>query len=1113
MLRKNNFYLILLAIASYCFVFSMVLFHQSMFMKKVSNEIIDNWMPSIIAINAIYSATANYRGNEGLYLMSADVMEKREYEQALQRNAELIPSLQVQYEKLISSDQERTLYYSFKTKHTDYMADSKQMFFLTQINTTATNSEKLPAASAAKPQANVSEKPKNAQASNLDNAIAQFKRSQNLFDSYSNDLFNLIKLNNEGSVTSGQQGALAFERLQLILVAGNALFLVLLIISAVLLGSNSQPAIRRKIWFTLSTLALLSASVSGLFYTQLSHSNARINELNVNWLPSIITVNSLDSTENNYRMNEIMHVLSTDTEEMAKIDRQLEQLQNQTTKINDHYVKLISSPKEQETHKQFWTGYQEYLTVSQKMLNFSRRNENEQAAQQLKMSGALFSSVTVNLGDLVKINEQGGINEGRTVTSSVESLKIIVINWAIIMLLLTTIAGQLVNNWLFIPPLAQGVEQSGISIKWQLRLAFISMMAAAVFLSSVSNSLMQSINQETHELESNWVPSIILINAINTMTSDYRIAEAQHIMTTDEPSMMLWDKRLNNIASKISQARAEYEPLISSEEERNTYQRFANKFSLYMTNSEKMLSLSRRNANAEATKLFHIGALMFETFSADLLDLVDINTEGSVNSAQNSVHIFGKSQKIIIAVLLIMMLGIVILSIFFEGRISVALLRITGLLNDLSKGEVATELDAALMKRHDEIGKMANALHSVTNTLQALINDADYLINAAQAGEFSTRIDKRSKARHPGAFGKIIEGMNQLIELLTKPLQEIAHIMENMALGELASRIQGAYQGELKILKTNINRSLDDLVTLLSELSQTLQAMANSDLTHPLCNNYQGEFSVLKENTNRTITHMKTILLEITDSTKHAACSAAETVTASKYVASQASQQMAAIDDISRTIEETAVSIREIAEKSAQGNQLASLTTQLAADGQALLNKLIDLIQHMDAEYGKIEKITDQITRIADKTHLLSLNAGLEAMRAGENGVSFGFVAQQIGSLADEVSISAHNIGEVIDSSGQKIRLGVHAVQELQKSMGQIAEAAQSNEKTAQGISIAVTQQSGAIELLTQRVTEIGNSSNGTASAAEEISHTMESMSQIVNTTAEQAGRFKLNTK
>jgi len=377
---------------------------------------------------------------------------------------------------------------------------------------------------------------------------------------------------------------------------------------------------------------------------------------------------------------------------------------------------------------------------------------------------------------------------------------------------------------------------------------------------------------------------------------------------------------------------------------------------------------------------------------------VQLNAEGGVDATQLNNQVFKESQEIIYAVVLVILMITILFMIIFDKNISLALQRLTSSVRSLAAG-VLVSGGVDLKGRHDEIGQMAEAVDMVNRTLEALTIDANELIHAAETGMLSVRVDD---TRHPGEFRTIVSGMNTLIDVLSKPLGDIAEIMQNLALGDLSGRMQGDYEGELFILKTNVNRSLESLVSLLTELSQTMQHMASNDLTHLLTGNYQGEFSLLKASTNQTIGHMIEIIQEISISTSQSAVAIAQTSESSKYVADEASQQMFAIENVSKTIDETAESVSEIAQKAQQGSQLALSTANYANDGQAQLNKLNDLIQ-----------LTDDITRIADKTHLLSLNAGLEAMRAGEYGLGFGLVAQQIGTLAEEVTISKKKFARV----------------------------------------------------------------------------------------------------
>ena len=1083
---KNKIYLIFAGIAGFFIIFALLLLNQSITIKRYSDDIESHWMPNIVAINAINTAASDWRSTVAQTVISTDPEEMDEYEQTRQRLTDEIMTWQAKYERKIASDKERTLYQEFVNSSESYLAASKQAVVFAQNN-------------------------------NKDKAAIQFKRNRSLFNALSSDLQQLVELNNKGSIDAAQQSAKAFAQVKIVIVAGSGILIITLMIFSALVRGKANlsaykltiDAVKKKITLTFLIIIVFFLAFSGLFYQQLVRVNQQITELNSNWVPSIIAVNALNTKISDYRITEALYVLSIIDDEMTQLDQKLKILTDNIAELRKKYSSLISSEREHNLYAEFSASYDEYSAASTQTLAFSRNKDNAKAGGQLKQSGVLFDNFRSVLVDLVALNQRGGIENSHAIDAALQSLKIVTIGGGVFILLLLTIAAQLVQSWLLDEPLDSAMEgdsRTALSIKMKLRLAFLGMVATFILFSLLINGLMQTMNEQTRELETNWMPSIIVINGINTMTSDYRIAEAQHILSTNDAEMLLWDKNLTRLADKIAKARVHYEPLISSEEERGIYQDFSHKYEEYLSKSEKMLALSRKNENVAATKELQHNRIIYDAFSADLLKLVDFNSLGGIESANMNKSIFNEAQQIIFSVVLAIFMIAILFMIVFDKNISVALQRLTGLMRRLAEG-VMTGGNDDFKNRHDEIGQMADALSVVTQTLQTLTNDSIELIDAAQAGILSARVDAQ---RHPGEFGRIVAGMNSLIDVLSKPLGEVAQIMQNLALGDLEGRIEGHYDGELRILKTNVNRSLDALVSLLNELSTTMQYMAQADLTHTLSGNYQGEFSVLKASTNQTISQLVVILKEIIDSAAQSAVAITQTSEASKYVAEESSRQMLAVENVSMTIEETAVSVNEIAQKAKQSSELACATARSANDGQAQLSKLIELIQHIDAEYGRIEQITDEITRIADKTHLLSLNAGLEAMRAGEHGLGFGFVAQQIGQLAEEVSFSARDIGGVISSSGQKIRLGVHATQETQAAMEQIAQAAQTSETNVQGISVAIIQQSAAVKSLTERVSEIRISSEATASASEEISATMTHLAQTVRDTAAQAKRFKL---
>lgn len=1084
---KHKIYSIFAGIAGFFLLFGFLLLNQGLTIKRFSDEIENHWLPNIIAINAINTAVSDYRSTVALHVNANSLVERAEIEQNMLQFTDDIAQWQIKYEKNIVSESDRTLYEKTRNSYQSYLTAAKQAIAFSQNN-------------------------------ELDKAATQFRNNRSLFTTLSNDLYKAVELNSAGSQYAAEQGGQVFAQAKLVILAGSATTIILLMGLCWLFNQTDLSryekavgdGIRRKISLTFTVIILLFLVFGGLFYQQLARVNSQLMELNSNWMPSIIAVNALNTKISDYRVTEALLVMANTEDDLSLMTQRFTALTTLINELRNQYKVLISSDTERNLYEEFTVGFEEYQSASQQTLTLIQHKEIPKAGVQLKQNGILFSDFRSVIADLLDLNQQGGLQSSLTVNAALQTLKIITVGGSVFILFLLIISAQLIQSWLLDDLLAKSVGRSSgmaLTIKMKLRMAFLGMVATVVLFSLLINGLMQTMDDKTTELEKNWVPSIIVINAINTLMFDYRIAESQHVLADSEAGKLIWDKKINRLLDKIAKSRRYYESLIMPEE-RNSYDNFSEKFEIYRNKSEKMLALSRKN-NPAASADLQQNRIIFYAMSTDLRKLVDLNSYAGMDTAHISKFIFTEAQQTIFAVVLAIFMNAILFMIIFDKNISMALQRLTAQLLRLAEGDMDDE-PRHFRERKDEIGQMADALAVVKQTLKTLTGDSIELIEAAQAGILTARVDEQ---RHPGEYGRILAGMNSLIRVLSEPLSEVAQLMQNLALGDLEGRMKGDYEGELRILKTNVNRSLDALVNLLTELGHSMQHMAQADLTQTLEGNYQGEFSVLKANINQSLEQLVAMLTQIIDSTSQSAVAITQTSESSKYVAEESARQLSAIEQVFKTLAETAQSVHQITLKAQESRALADANVSSAQVGQVQLNKLIELIQYIDAEYNRIEKITDEITRIADKTHLLSLNAGLEAMRAGDHGLGFGFVAQQIGLLAEEVSLSARDIGAVISSSGQKIRLGVHATQETQAAMEQIAKDALSSESNVEYISVAIEQQSAAVKRLTERLGEIRASSEASASASEEISTTMIHLAETVRETAMFAKRFKLIEK
>ena len=455
----------------------------------------------------------------------------------------------------------------------------------------------------------------------------------------------------------------------------------------------------------------------------------------------------------------------------------------------------------------------------------------------------------------------------------------------------------------------------------------------------------------------------------------------------------------------------------------------------------------------------------------------------------------------ILGVLLAVILGFAV-----ARAITKPLGKVVSTIDEMSRGE----LNGALVDdgSRDEIGQLTRAAVAIAATLKEVTEDLQRMISAVDAGALSYRIDSD---RHQGEYGSLLKGINQLTDTITRPLLEVAEVMQKVAGGDTQGRMAGAYEGELRAMKSNVNRSLDSLGSLLGELSEVAEKLARGDLRSNLRGAYQGDFAIMQTNMNAAVDELRRTLGEIAAGSQHIAVAATETSVAAGDVASQSEKQLVMLTEVVTVISQTAQSVRDISINAEKGNVLARDTAAYSQEGREQLAKLAQAVEVIAAGNERVARISDRISRIAEKTHILALNAGIEAARAGEQGLGFGIVAQQIGKLAEEASAAVTDISALTVEASRNAAGGVTAAVEARNAIERIAQAARDNELTVHMIAGAIVQQSAAVEQLAANVADVEARGESNAAAATEISATMESLSQMIHKTADQIGRFVLS--
>jgi methyl-accepting chemotaxis protein WspA len=331
-----------------------------------------------------------------------------------------------------------------------------------------------------------------------------------------------------------------------------------------------------------------------------------------------------------------------------------------------------------------------------------------------------------------------------------------------------------------------------------------------------------------------------------------------------------------------------------------------------------------------------------------------------------------------------------------------------------------------------------------------------------------------------GAFNKVVVAQRGIIKVVGR-----------MALGDFSTPIRA--RSERDTMTLAFVRMVDGLVELISQIHQC-GIQINSSMNEIAATSKQQHATVVET-----------------------AATTAQLGATSKEISATALTLVRTMGDVAKVAEQSAA----LAGDGREGlGRMENVMQQVTEAAETINARLTALSSHAE----KISTVVTTITKIADQTNLLSLNAAIEAEKAGEYGRGFSVVATEIRRLADQTAVSTFDIANMVkgiqsavaaglmgmDRFSEQTHRGIDEIRRVSSQLAQIIKHTQALAPQIGQLDEGMSAQASGAEQITEALMQLGEASRETVESLRQSGQAIDSLNDVAVRLRDGVSRFKI---